>query len=118
MNEAMNEIRAVVQTYLDGLHEGAGQQRMVALHGRISDVVCLDCGVTLHRTAMQRRLAEANPGWLDEHAAALARLVDAARSDENMIEPMLEACRVEASLGELCDALRAEWGEYREPARF
>jgi methylmalonyl-CoA mutase N-terminal domain/subunit len=51
-------------------------------------------------------------------AAALSRMVDAARSDENMIEPMLEACRVEASLGEICDALRAEWGEYREPARF
>ena len=33
-------------------------------------------------------------------------------------EPMLEACRVEATLGEICDALRAEWGEYREPARF
>jgi methylmalonyl-CoA mutase, N-terminal domain len=51
-------------------------------------------------------------------AAALARMVEAARSDENMIEPMLAACRVEASLGEICDALRAEWGEYREPARF
>ena len=45
-------------------------------------------------------------------------MVDVARSDENMIEPMLEACRVEATLGEICDALRAEWGEYREPARF
>ena len=31
---------------------------------------------------------------------------------------MLEACRAEATLGEICDALRAEWGEYREPARF
>ena len=31
---------------------------------------------------------------------------------------ILEACRVEATLGEICDALRAEWGEYREPARF
>ena len=36
----------------------------------------------------------------------------------NMIEPMLDAVRVEATLGEICDALRAEWGEYREPARF
>ena len=27
-------------------------------------------------------------------------------------------CRAEATLGEICDALRAEWGEYREPARF
>ena len=50
--------------------------------------------------------------------AALTRMVDAARADENLIEPMLDACRAEATLGEICDALRAEWGEYREPARF
>ena len=50
--------------------------------------------------------------------AALAHLVDVARTDGNMIEPMLEACRVEATLGEICDALRAEWGDYHEPPRF
>ena len=31
---------------------------------------------------------------------------------------MLAAARVEATLGEICDVLRAEWGEYAEPARF
>jgi methylmalonyl-CoA mutase, N-terminal domain len=50
--------------------------------------------------------------------AAVAKLVEVARTEENMIPAMLEACRVEATLGEICDALRAEWGEYREPARF
>ena len=50
--------------------------------------------------------------------AAIARLVEVARTEENMIPAMLDACRVEATLGEICDALRAEWGEYREPARF
>ncbi|HEU4513887.1 MAG TPA: methylmalonyl-CoA mutase family protein [Nocardioidaceae bacterium] len=50
--------------------------------------------------------------------AALARLVEASRTDENMIPAMLDACRAEATLGEICDALRDEWGEYREPARF
>ncbi len=50
--------------------------------------------------------------------AALARMVAVARTEENMIPAMLEACRAEATLGEICDALRAEWGEYREPARF
>ena len=49
---------------------------------------------------------------------ALSELVDVARTDSNMIPAMLQAVRVEASLGEICDALRAEWGEYREPARF
>jgi methylmalonyl-CoA mutase N-terminal domain/subunit len=50
--------------------------------------------------------------------AALTRMLEVARSEQNMIPAMLEACRVEATLGEICDVLRAEWGEYREPARF
>ncbi len=48
----------------------------------------------------------------------LTQLVDAARTEVNLIEPMLDAVRAEATLGEICDALREEWGEYREPARF
>ncbi len=45
-------------------------------------------------------------------------MVEVGRTEENMIPAMLDAVRVEATLGEICDALRAEWGEYREPARF
>ena len=50
--------------------------------------------------------------------AALQRLVEVARTDENMIPAMLDAARAEATLGEICDALKGEWGIYREPARF
>jgi methylmalonyl-CoA mutase N-terminal domain/subunit len=50
--------------------------------------------------------------------AAIKRMVDVSRTGENMIPAMLDAARAEATLGEICDALRAEWGEYREPARF
>ncbi len=66
-----------------------------------------------------RALAERR-GQRDDAAAsaAVARMVEVSRTDENMIESMLEAVRAEASLGEICDALRAEWGVYREPARF
>ena len=42
----------------------------------------------------------------------------AARTDTNLIEPMLAAARAEATLGEICDVLRDEWGKYTEPARF
>ena len=49
---------------------------------------------------------------------ALHRLIEVARSEENIVPVMLEAVRAEATLGEICDVLRAEWGEYREPARF
>ena len=32
-----------------------------------------------------------------------------------MIEPMLDAVRAEATLGEICDVLRDEWGRTRSP---
>ncbi|SDS32689.1 methylmalonyl-CoA mutase [Jiangella sp. DSM 45060] len=50
--------------------------------------------------------------------AALAAMVEVARTDANIVPAMLDAARAEATLGEICDALRAEWGVYSEPARF
>ena len=50
--------------------------------------------------------------------SALARMVQVSRTTENMIPAMLDAVRAEATLGEICDVLRDEWGVYREPARF
>ena len=50
--------------------------------------------------------------------AALEELIKAARTEQNMVPAMLAAARAEATLGEICNALRAEWGEYTEPARF
>ena len=71
--EATGRVSFLITQNVDGLHERAGQQQMVALHGRISEVVCLDCGGRSHRTAMQRLLSAANPGWLLEHANVAAR---------------------------------------------
>ncbi|HEX3593141.1 MAG TPA: methylmalonyl-CoA mutase family protein [Pseudonocardiaceae bacterium] len=48
----------------------------------------------------------------------LAEMVEVARGEGNLIEPMLAAVRVEATLGEICGALRDVWGGYTEPARF
>ena len=50
--------------------------------------------------------------------AALQRLVEVARTDQNMLPAMLDAARAEATLGEICETLKGEWGIYREPARF
>src|ERR687884_158651 len=44
--------------------------------------------------------------------AAVARMVQVARTEENMIPAMLDAVRAEATLGEICNALRVEWGSY------
>jgi methylmalonyl-CoA mutase N-terminal domain/subunit len=50
--------------------------------------------------------------------AALLEMIKVARTNDNMIEPMLAAARAEATLGEICNVLRDEWGQYVEPARF
>jgi methylmalonyl-CoA mutase N-terminal domain/subunit len=54
----------------------------------------------------------------DAARAAVARMVEVGRTEQNMVPAMLDAVRAEATLGEICDALRAEWGSYTEPARF
>ena len=52
---------------VDGLHEAAGSRRLVALHGRVADVVCLTCRTTTSRAALERELDALNPGWLERH---------------------------------------------------
>jgi methylmalonyl-CoA mutase N-terminal domain/subunit len=49
---------------------------------------------------------------------ALAAMIAAARSGENMVPPMLLAAQAEATLGEICGALREEWGTYSETPVF
>ncbi len=60
----------VVTQNVDGLHERAGQSPLVALHGRISDVVCLDCRRVTGRAEVQATMAAANPGWAERFADA------------------------------------------------
>jgi methylmalonyl-CoA mutase N-terminal domain/subunit len=46
--------------------------------------------------------------------AALSRLENAARGTENLMPHILECCRAMATVGEISDALRKVFGEYRE----
>jgi methylmalonyl-CoA mutase N-terminal domain/subunit len=64
---------------------------------------------------LARRRAARDQAAVD---AALAAMLAAARSGGNMIPPMLAAARAEATLGEICDALRQEWGVYSEAPAF
>ncbi len=58
---------------VDGLHEAAGSRRLVALHGRVADVICLHCRTTSPRAELERVLDELNPDWLARHAGASTR---------------------------------------------
>jgi methylmalonyl-CoA mutase N-terminal domain/subunit len=44
---------------------------------------------------------------------ALARVTEAARGTENLLYPILDAVRALATVGEISDAMRAVFGEYR-----
>jgi methylmalonyl-CoA mutase N-terminal domain/subunit len=65
--------------------------------------------------ALARRRADRDGGAVDR---ALAGVVAAARSPGNMIPPILAAAQAEATLGEICGALRDEWGSYSESPVF
>ena len=45
---------------------------------------------------------------------ALGTLRDVAATQGNLMVPLLEAVRAQATVGEMCDVLRDEWGEYTE----
>jgi methylmalonyl-CoA mutase N-terminal domain/subunit len=90
------------------VHAGGGAEDLEIL--RISGEV----------EAEQRRALAARRQARDEAAvrAALAGMVETARGSANLVRPMLAAARAEATLGEICGALRDVWGSYTEPARF
>jgi methylmalonyl-CoA mutase N-terminal domain/subunit len=70
-------------------------------------------------TEQNRELAARRAGR-DEAAVARAldALLGAARGSANTIPPMIEAAQAEATLGEICGALRQEWGTYTEAPAF
>jgi NAD-dependent SIR2 family protein deacetylase len=58
---------------VDGLHERAGSRRLVALHGRIAEVVCLSCRAVSPRAALHQRLTELNPGFTERNRTVEVR---------------------------------------------
>jgi methylmalonyl-CoA mutase N-terminal domain/subunit len=99
-----------------------GEKRVVgvnALTGDVGDqleILRVSHEVELEqRRVLAHRRATRNQPAVD---AALAGMVEAAREGRNVLPPMLDAARAEATLGEICDAFRPLWGEYREPVRF
>jgi NAD-dependent SIR2 family protein deacetylase len=69
---ALDPLMLITQN-VDGLHEAAGSRRMVALHGRVADVVCLACRATSSRAELERVLDELNPQWLEQHGWVATR---------------------------------------------
>ncbi len=53
----------VVTQNVDGLHQAAGHERVIDLHGRLDAVICTACGRRTDRTDVAAWLAGNNPGF-------------------------------------------------------
>jgi methylmalonyl-CoA mutase N-terminal domain/subunit len=99
-----------------------GEKRVVGVNALTGDVgEPLEILRVSHEVELeQRALVAQRRAARDQDAvdAALRRMVEDASADRNTVPAMLDAVRAEATLGEICNAFKPIWGEYREPARF
>ena len=67
--EATGDIELLITQNVDRLHQRAGSERVIDLHGRLDRVCCLDCGAGYEREAIQAGLRERNPGRPELHGS-------------------------------------------------
>ena len=53
----------LVTQNVDGLHQRAGSQRVIDLHGRVDTVSCMNCGLKYPRAPLQIWLEQHNPDY-------------------------------------------------------
>jgi NAD-dependent SIR2 family protein deacetylase len=76
-------LSGVITQNVDGLHQAAGSEGVVELHGSLARVVCLSCGALSTRGDLARRLEEANAGF-EPVAAGINPDGDADLTDEQV----------------------------------
>jgi NAD-dependent SIR2 family protein deacetylase len=86
-------LTGVITQNVDGLHQAAGSEGVVELHGSLDRVVCLSCGTLSPRRELARRLAAANPDFAPV-AAGINPDGDADLSDEQVGDFRVVDCAV------------------------
>ena len=67
--EASGRVEVLVTQNVDRLHQQAGSEAVIDLHGRLDRVRCMGCEDRSSREALQVRLLQHNPGWSELPAA-------------------------------------------------
>ena len=65
-------VGGLITQNVDGLHQLAGHQQVVELHGSNRRVRCWECGWVANRIPYQARVEHANSEWLEPHVHLLA----------------------------------------------
>lgn len=58
--QKMGHVGQIITQNVDRLHQAAGSKAVIDLHGRLDQVICLDCKITSSRQLFQQRLESAN----------------------------------------------------------
>ena len=61
--ERLGHVGQLITQNVDGLHQRAGSESVIDLHGRLDQVVCLDCSAIHPRSSIQASMLNANPGF-------------------------------------------------------
>jgi NAD-dependent SIR2 family protein deacetylase len=61
--EQLGKIFHIITQNVDGLHQKAGSNNVVELHGRLDRVLCTGCGEILSRTDLDGRIHSLNPNF-------------------------------------------------------
>jgi NAD-dependent SIR2 family protein deacetylase len=67
--EQRGQVELLVTQNVDRLHQRAGSERVIDLHGRLDEVRCMGCDWRLSRRAFQQWLVQRNPEWAQLDAA-------------------------------------------------
>jgi len=65
--ERAGRVVGVITQNVDRLHQVAGTARVVELHGALAEVYCLNCDAREPREALQQRLREQNPHFVEQN---------------------------------------------------
>ncbi len=91
--EAQGKLQALVTQNVDGLHQEAGSQNVIDLHGRLDRVICMGCRDSISRTDMDEMLQQLNPDIRKDESVEFTPDGDAeVEGTENFIVPSCRSC--------------------------
>lgn len=84
-------VELLITQNVDNLHQQAGSQKVIDLHGNLQDVHCLDCAAHSRREDLQQRIGSLNP-QLQGLTAEMRPDGDAILSDEQVGQVRIPDC--------------------------
>lgn len=102
--EASGVVKELITQNVDGLHQRAGSQDVLELHGNTHSCSCLACGATESRARIQSRLQALNHWLLAERGGARQAAASEMRADGDAELGWLRGARADAFRVPPCEA--------------